>query len=345
MSGPFDAVGRFFNQTVIPFTNDVAGVARQVPDVARHVIDVVDDVAHDVVGAARDVGEAVVDGAQDVGRAVVDEGVATVAVDIAKHNLTQVGNITKELVTRSPPDFVDWFIGPQGPGFADFTAQVPGLQGAIGDIIYKSMQNPMIAGAAGQAFGFEYVPGKDFYTTNESSLQSVTGFHDVYDKVGDLLGMDLDDKVVEFTSGGVDYRLELWKGSYGSGGAFGGEIGLYTRHTGERGPVGDWLEKNIPGYYSAAAGEDQIATTQTIYDKKTGAEYFTNTGAGADDGKHFWNLAIRTDPGVNHEDIGQRGTLELATPKLADAMCAAMVSEGIDAKVQADGVTIQYDWP
>jgi hypothetical protein len=297
------------------------------------------------------VGGAVVDGARDVAESVAEEGVVDVGVDIVRHNVAQGTEILAELGRvglgqRSPVDFVDWLAGPEGPSFADQTALVPGLQEAIGDVIDTSMANPMIAGAVGQAFGFEYVPEGDFYTTNESSMQSYFGFHDAYDKVGKLLGMDLDDEVVEFEVDGTEYRLELWKGSYGNGGAFGGEIGFYTRGTGERGPLGDLLER-IPGYYSSAAGDDQIRMTQTIYDTETGEVYFTNDAEGADgtDGEHFWNLAIRTDPGVNHEDIGQRGTLVLDDPDVAEAMCAAMNrEEGITAELGDDGLTINYVW-
>ena len=259
--------------------------------------------------------------------------------------MAQGARVLTELGRRSPPDFVDWLAGPDGPSFADQTALVPGLQGAIGDVIDASMANPMIAGAVGQAFGFEYIPGQDFYTTNESSVQSYLGFHDAYDKVGKLLGMDLDDKVMEFEVDGVQYKLELWKGGSGNGGAFGGEIGLYTRSTGERGPLGGLLEQ-IPGYYSSAAGGNQIKMTQEIYDTRTGEVYFTNDAKGADgsDGKHFWNLAIRTDPGVNHENLGQRGTLVLTDLDVAEAMCAEMNRQGVPAQLGEDGLTITYDW-
>lgn len=328
MSGPIEALRQFYDQSVRPLQDDLA------------------DIAGDVAEAATDVGGAVVDGARDVAQAVAEEGVIDVAADIARHNVAQGAQVLAELGRRSPQDFVAWLAGPEGPSFADQTALVPGLQEAIGDVIDTSMENPMIAGAVGQAFGFEYVPDGDFYTTNESSMQSYFGFHDAYDKVGKLLGMDLDDEVVEFEVDGTEYRLELWKGSYGSGGAFGGEIGFYTRGTGERGPLGDLLER-IPGYYSSAAGDDQIRMTQTIYDTETGEVYFTNDAEGADgaDGEHFWNLAIRTDPGVNHEDIGQRGTLVLDDPDVAEAMCAAMNrEEGITAELGDDGLTISYVW-
>jgi hypothetical protein len=333
MTGPIESLRQFYDQSIRPLQDNLS------------------DIAGDVAEAATDVGGAVVDGARDVAESVAEEGVVDVGVDIVRHNVAQGTEILAELGKvalgqRSPVDFVDWLAGPEGPSFADQTALVPGLQEAIGDVIDTSMANPMIAGAIGQAFGFEYVPEGDFYTTNESSMQSYLGFHDAYDKVGKLLGMDLDDEVVEFEVDGTEYRLELWKGSYGNGGAFGGEIGFYTRGTGERGPLGDLLER-IPGYYSSAAGDDQIRMTQTIYDTETGEVYFTNDAEGADgtDGEHFWNLAIRTDPGVNHEDIGQRGTLVLDDPDVAEAMCAAMNrEEGITAELGDDGLTINYVW-
>jgi len=325
MSGPIDSIRQFYEQSIRPLQDDVATIAGDVAD------------------AASDVGSAVADAAGDVADAVVDEGVANVALDLATHNMAQGARILSELGRRSPQDFVDWLAGPEGPSFADQTALVPGLQDAIGDAIDAAMDNPMIAGAVGRAFGFEYVPAGDFYTTNETSLQSYFGFHDAYDKVGKLLGMDLDDEVINFEVDGVEYRLELWKGSYGNGGAFGGEIGLYTSGTGERGPMGDFLEQ-IPGYYSAAAGDDQIRMTQTIYNKQTGEAYFTNDGAGADDGEHYWNLAIRTDPGVSHEELGQRGELVLTDPEVATAMCAAMNREGVPAQLGEDGLTITYSW-
>ena len=253
------------------------------------------------------------------------------------------GIAQKATQSSSPQEFFEWLAGPEGPSIEDLTAADPCLQRDIGDLIDKAMGHDWIANAAGKTFGFEYVQDGDFYTTNESSMQSYFGFHDAYDKVGKLLGMDLDDRVVEFKVNGTEYRLELWKGSYGSGGAFGGEIGFYTRGAGERGPLGDFLER-IPGYYSAAAGDDQIRMTQEIYDKRTGETYFTNDGQGADDGDHFWNLAIRTDPAVSHEDLGQRGTLELNDPDVASAMCEAMNAQGVPAQLSEDGLTITYEW-
>lgn len=332
MTNPIDSIRQFYDTHIDPLRQNVQDFVDDAVDVTR---DLVDAGAHVVDAAA--------EGVADVADAVDQAGVLNVAGDVARYNLDLVREIATQGQQLPPQDFMQWLIGPDGPSYADATAQIPGLQDAIGAFIDTSMTNPMIAGGIGRAFGFEYVPGQDFYTTGEDSVQSIGGFHDLYDQVGDLMGMDLTEEVVTFEHEGVEYRIEFWQGSYGAGGAFGGEIGLYTRHTGARGPVGDFLEQTIDGYYSSAGDADQIQMSQTIYNVETGEEYFTNPGYGADDGAHYWNLAIRTDPGVNHEDIGQRGTLELPDADLAQAMFDAMIAEGMDA--QLDGTTITYDWP
>lgn len=77
---------------------------------------------------------------------------------------------------------------------------------------------------------------------------------DLYDAVGGLLGMDLYTEIVEFSTGEKSYRLQLWKGSYGQGQAYGGEIGCYT-------------SEDNSGWYETARGEDEIWMEQKLYDK------------------------------------------------------------------------------
>lgn len=240
-------------------------------------------------------------------------------------------------------EWLDWLTGPKGPSFEDVTRLVPGLQQAIGDVLDFVMTTlKPVANWITDAFGFKYVPEGDYYTTDETSIQSHLGFHWIYDRVGKLGGMDLKEEVIEFkTADGREYKLELWKGGYGSGGAFGGEIGLYTRGRATT-PLRGLLEV-IPGYYSTAQGEDQIHMTQTIYNKHTNEVYFTNDGKGAADGDHYWNLAIRTDPGVRHEDLGQMGTLHVKDPQVREAMVAQMQVKGMNPVVNADG-SVSYDW-
>lgn len=319
--------------------------------------------AADAVTLPYEAASALAGAAITVANGVANEGVVDVASDVLQHNAAELSRIRTEAHER-PEQLVEWLLGPDGPKLQDQTALVPGLQDAFGDLIDAGMGNRWIAGPIGQALGFEYVPVQagdlsaqrgDFYTTSENSLQSYLGFHDVYDSVGRFLGMDLDDRVMEFGANGVEYRLELWRGSYAAGGAFGGEIALYTRGAGDRGELGNQLEQANGGYYSAASGDNQIAMTQTIYDTKTGEEYFTNSGAGADgsDSRHFWNLGIRTDPAVDHENLGQRGELEVSADmpvserdELVQAIRTGLESqEGVDnVRVSDDGRTVSYDW-
>lgn len=333
-----DGIRQVYEQTLRPVIDDIT-------EAAAPIVEHVTEAAAPVVEAAETVGGAIVDGAQDVSARVQQDGVLNVAGKLVSQHASTTVDVLGELTRRSPVDFVNWLAGPEGPKVSDYTAQVPGLQEAFGGVIDASMQNPMVAGAIGQAFGFEYVAAGDYYTTNEGSMQSYLGFHDAYDKVGKLLGMDLDEQVMRFEANGVEYRLELWKGSYGSGGAYGGEIGLYTNGSGDRGPLGDLLE-HIPGYYSAATGDNQIQMTQTISAPEHGS--FTNAHAGADgaDGEHYWNLAIRTDPNVNHEDITQTGTLVFGDGEVAQAAFSEMQQQlgAENVSLSADGLTINYTW-
>ncbi|MFF4597452.1 DUF4474 domain-containing protein [Amycolatopsis sp. NPDC001319] len=214
------------------------------------------------------------------------------------------------------------------------------------------MRDPEVAQKIYDYFGFKYVEGGDFYTTGEHSVQSYLGWHDIYDKMEKLIGADLDRTSaqgdnMEFTDPktGKQYRLELWKGSYGFGGAFGGEVGFYTREAGSQDPS---------GYFSAAQGDDQIKVTQQIYDKKSGKVYFTNDGEGADgtDKRHFWNLAIRSEPGVHPEQLCQRATIEVRDTDLRDRIynemtryAAAHPEENLTVtKVSDHPPVLSYDW-
>lgn len=344
MINPLNTIRDFYETTVRPIQQDVTQSIQSAAEDVQQFME-------PAVEVAADLGSAAVDFVDEVGTAVKEEGVLNVAGDILQNQVVQgKAIIDKALNSDNPGEFVNWLVGPEGPKVSSFTEQIPGMQNAIGNFIDSSMSNPVIAGAIGKGFGFEYVPGQDFYTTNESSMQSMFGFHAFYDKVGKALGMDLDENVVHFQANGTDYKLEFWKGSYGSGGAFGGEIGLYSSGSGDRGAMGDLLE-NIPGYYSSVTGDNQIKMTQTIYNKNNPEQvYFTNEAEGADgtDQKHYWNLAIRTDPGIKHEDIAQRGTLEIENEEMATQMYQALANDPdvtADLSQAADGTyVINYDW-
>lgn len=222
------------------------------------------------------------------------------------------------------------------------TGLIPGLQGAVGDVADLAMGAPLLGGLISAGFGFQYVKGQDFYTTNQTSIQSHLGFMDAFDQAGFAGGMDLDDSTSEFSYGGRDYRLELWKGSYGAGSAFGGEVGLYIRD-----PSKDLLQspgQAIDGFYPAADPADRIRIVQSIYDVHTGETYFTSDGHQTLGEDQYWNAAIRTTPGLDKSDLGQRGTLYVDDPGLRQAMGAAMAREGVAVRIDDAAGTVVYDW-
>lgn len=236
------------------------------------------------------------------------------------------------------------------PGLAALVAKNPELRNALLHGEWdKLMQNPEVAQKIYDYLGFKYVKDGDFYTTGEHSMQSYMGWHDLYDKLGVVLGMKLDETGtdgdnMEFTDPetGKTYRLELWKGKYGNG-AYGGEVGFYSSDS-----------PNNNGHFNAAQGDDQIKVTQTIYNKETNEVYYTNDGQGADgtDKKHFWNLAIRTDPNVNPEQLGQRSTIEVRNVEMRDRMydemtryAAAHPKDNLTVTKGSDHPpTLSYDW-
>ena len=118
--------------------------------------------------------------------------------------------------------------------------------------------------------GFDYIgTEKDYYITQKGSLQSKFGFMDFYDEAGALLGMDLDDEIVTFQYGNREYRIELWKGNYGFGNAFGGEFGIYYRDISDAlaNPYAEDSQQSRYTLYHCLNDEEQFRTVQLIYDK------------------------------------------------------------------------------
>lgn len=117
--------------------------------------------------------------------------------------------------------------------------------------------------------------------------------------------MDLDTEIIEYSYKGTNYRLQLWKGTYAFGNAYGGEVGLYENTDG-----GAW--------YATVDGEHEIRTSQKIYDNKTSPEnplLENDVASYIDDQTHFWNLAIRTDSGYVKDSLHQETTLYIDNPE------------------------------
>lgn len=163
-------------------------------------------------------------------------------------------------------------------------------------------------------FGFEYAGNDDdYYYTQRGSIQNHFGFMDYYDEIGNLLGMNLNDEVIVFNYGDREYRIELWRGTYGYGGAFGGEFGIYYRdasdaianpypedyHTGTR-------PQNRFSLYQCLDEEHQFRVVQRVFLRDNDlpiVENDTQDYSIGTNGRHFWNLAIRTQSNVDVSQI------------------------------------------
>ena len=220
----------------------------------------------------------------------------------------------------------------------------------------------LVAFAVSPTFAFEYVPKPedapekfspywDYYRTNETyGIQRRFGFMDLYDHCGWLLGMRLDTEILTFIPEGSDkeYRLQFWKGSYAGGGAFGGEIGLYVRNVKETEKMpytDDNLLKNFV-YYDCVSGEDEIETIQHIYTKSGKLLLYNNTEDYADEDDHFWNLAIKTIPGYQAEDLVVVETLIIDDENMREAMVEAVQNNDtlklVDDQTVGNKIVIQY---
>lgn len=217
-----------------------------------------------------------------------------------------------------------------------------------------------ISGIVSRLLAFEYVDSdtnlhngnySDYYHTNEEyGVQRIAGFANIIDKFGPLLGMDLDCETIEFIPEGSDkvYRLEFWKGSYGFGGAYGGEIGFYCRDASEDELVHGQKEDTEFTWYQCVEGDAEISTKQTIMSQNGDILLVNDTEDYAEQGDHYWNLAIQTDPGYDKEDLIVRETIRVTDDAMKTAILDA-VSDDTSGSLMAkwledtNEIVIMYD--
>ncbi len=229
----------------------------------------------------------------------------------------------------------------------------------MGNRIEKEIFN-MVQPFVSPNFAFEYVERPenvidedleywDYYRTNETyGFQRAFGFMDFYDKLAPYGGMELETEILVFTPEGSDkeYRLQFWKGAYGWGGAFGGEIGLYQRSA-EEAEKSPYRNDNIYKetiLYECVSGEDEISTKQEIYSKTGDLLIYNNTEDYAEDGKHYWNLAIKTDSGYQAQDLVIKNTLIIEDENMREALIKEIEKNNTLQLIEVKGkeVVIQY---
>jgi len=205
-------------------------------------------------------------------------------------------------------------------------------------------------GYISRLLGFTYTGADngDYYYTVEDSLQLKFGFMDYYDEVGSLLGMDLDEYITTFNYGGKEYRIELWKGNYGFGNAYGGEFGIYYRDAAEAiaNPYVQGSEQSRHTYYQCLPEGEQLRIVQRIYDTSSGTaeEVIKNdTDDYANGGDHFWNLAIQTDRGKTKDTLMNVYKIDVPDAGMRQAMTEALSKDkDIVYAETGNGITITF---
>jgi hypothetical protein len=84
-------------------------------------------------------------------------------------------------------------------------------------------------------------------------------------QISPLLGMNLDNEKFYFKDkDGMEYMMEIWKGSYGFGMAYGAEIGIYYKN-----PDGKYVytrfESGIPDWYASVEEPAHLKMKNTVW--------------------------------------------------------------------------------
>lgn len=216
--------------------------------------------------------------------------------------------------------------------------------------------NELLKPILNKILGFKYDPIKDIYYTREDSLQKYFGFGDLYDKLGPLLGMKIDELPIVFKYKHKDdpekeWLIEFWKGQYGGGLAVGGEIGIYNRLVEEN------MEQYIPGncnykvFFDSAKGKEKMYLSYVLCDKmgktlfeRNSAEY--KKPEGEPKNKDWWLLGIQFGKYGKSKDLIMKCGIRFLSVDMAEKFAEAakkQCSEKIKYLSQ-EGRIVTFDW-
>ena len=131
--------------------------------------------------------------------------------------------------------------------------------------------------------------------------------------------------VINYDYDGKYYRLQLWKGSYGFGNAYGAEVGLYYNTSG-----GEW--------YKTVRGKDEIRMEQYVKDKNGNVLIHNDTADYAKNQDHYWNLAIRSSRGYNKNNLVQESYITIKDAKQRNQLIKELQSrKDVNFSICGDG--------
>lgn len=193
--------------------------------------------------------------------------------------------------------------------------------------------NDLLKPIVDEMLGFKYDPEKDIYYTREDSLQKYFGFGDLYDKMGPLLGMKIDELPIVFRYKHKDdpekeWLIEFWKGQYGGGLAIGAEIGVYNR------VVKEGMKEYLPGnhnfkvFFDSARGREKMYLSYVLCDKKERPIFSRNSAeykkpVGEPKNKDWWLLGIKLGSYSKSENLILKSGIKFLSAEMAQKFAEA----------------------
>lgn len=218
-----------------------------------------------------------------------------------------------------------------------------------------------------------HMPGNGGITSSDTAgtLQFGAGFMDMYDVACSMLGMDVDTHVVVFQSGGQEYRIQVWDGSYMAGLLFGGEFGIYVRDISSpnyqqyipgqplepeelRKQIMSLNTSQVESYfinYQCVPEGQQFPMILEVYSNSGELLIRNDTRRYAENEDHYWNYFAKPSfdgSTYSGDDLYTVTKVIIDDPTFKEDMRAALTDEGysvknyIDPSTGEEGLTI--DW-
>ena len=183
-----------------------------------------------------------------------------------------------------------------------------------------------------------------YYSIN--APQRAAGYCDLYDTCSPAIGLDIAwIKAIFHTSDGKDWRIEIWKGSYGKiygqSASSGCEIGVYYRK---------WY--HLPGMYRCADNANTLAMSCSLYHKSTNTFLFSRNSNEVDNyqGRHWWLTGFKPGAQYAPAQLKMHVSITLKNAEMArgfySAISTASGNKGTSkvTNLSRSGNTVTFDW-
>lgn len=194
----------------------------------------------------------------------------------------------------------------------------------VGDIASSSGASLSLVANLINAFGYNYDPDQGIFYTEIDSWQRSANYIQHYDALAPLGNMRFQTTRIDFTTGGLDWRIQLWKGQYG---VFGGaEIGIYNKMPGQTDEL-----------YYCVDDDHMMYMSYTMYltpaDYRSGNAYFTRSWQ-----QHWWLTGFKVGT-VTPAEMVMSARIRTFNGSMASAMESGLKAAGF----KEGNATTQYD--